>query len=103
MNSILNSETRLSNSERNFLKTLSKFENIPRKKAKFLNFVRTAVPQKPNSALVDSVWNIMETAYKENIENTTEKQQQANGKYSSLRVSGCRSKAWFLKYFMSRV
>ncbi|XP_076673500.1 uncharacterized protein LOC143371787 [Andrena cerasifolii] len=80
VNSILNSETKLSNSERNFLKSLSKFENIPRKKAKFLNFVRTAVPQKANTALVDSVWNIMETAYKENVENTTEKQQQANGK-----------------------
>ena len=80
VNSILNSETKLSNSERTFLKTLSKFENIPRKKAKFLNFVRNAVPQKANSGLVDSVWNIMETAYKKNLENTTEKQQQANGK-----------------------
>ncbi|XP_076622705.1 uncharacterized protein LOC143342562 [Colletes latitarsis] len=80
VNNILNSRTDLSNTERSFLQTLSKFENIPRKKAKFLNFVQNALGQKINSAVVERVWTIMETDYKNNLQNVTRKQQQENGK-----------------------
>ncbi|XP_076248611.1 uncharacterized protein LOC143188298 [Calliopsis andreniformis] len=76
VNNILNSETKLSNAERSFLKTLSKYENIPRKKAKFLNFVRSAMGNRAPAGVVDSVWNIMETTYK----NNTQSMQQTNGK-----------------------
>ncbi|XP_076171469.1 uncharacterized protein LOC143148725 [Ptiloglossa arizonensis] len=80
VNNILNSQTNLSNAERKFLNSLSKFENIPRKKAKFLNFVRSALSHKTIPAVVESVWNKMETAYKNNLQATTEKQQQDNDK-----------------------
>ncbi|OAD62070.1 Cell growth-regulating nucleolar protein [Eufriesea mexicana] len=66
VNSILNSEANLSKAEHSFLNILSKYENIPRKKAKFLNFVKSAMGQRTNPAIIDSVWNKMETAYKKN-------------------------------------
>ncbi|CAK9829178.1 Cell growth-regulating nucleolar protein [Anthophora retusa] len=81
VNNVLNDETNLSKPERNFLNTLSRHENIPRKRAKFLNFVQSVVGQRVNQAVVESVWNKMETAYK-NIQSTDKKQQQENGKIS---------------------
>lgn len=54
----------LSNIERNFLNTLSKYENIPRKKAKFLNFVSNAIGNRINATVVESVWSKMENAHK---------------------------------------
>ncbi|KAG9437584.1 cell growth-regulating nucleolar protein [Apis mellifera carnica] len=83
VNNILNNETNLSKTERNFLNLLSKHENIPRKKVKFLNFVKSAIGHKIPSAVVDSVWNKIETAYKNNIQDiNSEKQQKENGKMS---------------------
>ncbi|XP_031370354.1 cell growth-regulating nucleolar protein [Apis dorsata] len=83
VNNILNNETNLSKTERNFLNLLSKHENIPRKKVKFLNFVKSALGQKIPSVVVDSVWNKIETAYKNNVQDiNSEKQQQENGKMS---------------------
>ncbi|XP_054013424.1 cell growth-regulating nucleolar protein [Hylaeus anthracinus] len=80
VNNILNSKVNLSNAERSFLNTLSKYENIPRKKGKFLNFVKNALGHKTNPEVVEKVWNIMETAYKNNLQTTPEKQEQENGK-----------------------
>lgn len=79
VNSILSSTIKLTNAENSFLRTLSKFENIPRKKAKFLNFVRSAMGNKYSAAVVESVWNVMET-HKNNSQSATEKQQEADGK-----------------------
>lgn len=86
VNSILNNSKNLSNSERNFLNTLSKYDNIPRKKAKFLNFVKNAIGNKVNSAVVDSVWDKLETAHKNNVQTITQimqKQEQQNDKGDS--------------------
>ncbi|XP_003702189.1 uncharacterized protein LOC100879590 [Megachile rotundata] len=77
VNNMLNSETSLTSAERNFLNSLSKYDNIPRKKAKFLNFIRS-MGNKANQALIDSVWDKMQTAYKNSMQDTTTKQQ--NGK-----------------------
>lgn len=78
VNNMLNSETSLTSAERNFLNFLSKYDNIPRKKAKFLNFVQNIMGHKTSQALVDSVWDKMQTAYKNNMQDTTAKQE--NGK-----------------------
>ncbi|XP_076646302.1 uncharacterized protein LOC143355406 [Halictus rubicundus] len=75
VNGILNNSKNLSNAERNFLNTLSKYENIPRKKVKFLNFVKNALGNKVNSTVIDSVWDKLETAYKNNLQ----KQQNDEG------------------------
>ncbi|XP_017761689.1 PREDICTED: cell growth-regulating nucleolar protein [Eufriesea mexicana] len=82
VNSILNSEANLSKAEHSFLNILSKYENIPRKKAKFLNFVKSAMGQRTNPAIIDSVWNKMETAYKKSMQNidTQNENQHGNGK-----------------------
>lgn len=78
VNNILNSETDLPKAERSFLNILSKHENIPRKKAKFLNFVKSAMGNKTNPGVVESVWSKMETAYKNNTQNGNT--QKENGK-----------------------
>ncbi|XP_076759895.1 uncharacterized protein LOC143428722 [Xylocopa sonorina] len=81
VNNVLKSETDLSNAERNFLNLLLKHENIPRKRVKFLNFVKSAIGNKTNPAVVNSVWDKMETAYKNNMKNANPQSvKQQNGK-----------------------
>lgn len=79
VNNLLNNSMDLSPAERSFLNTLTKFDNIPRKKAKFMNFVRSALGNRTNVHLIESVWNRMEAAQKNNIESTVEQQQPENG------------------------
>ncbi|XP_011176394.1 cell growth-regulating nucleolar protein [Solenopsis invicta] len=81
VNDLLNGTVELSRAERNFLNLLSKYENIPRKKAKFLNFVHNALGNRANASIVDSVWDKMENAHKQNQQvapqkNTTQSQEQ---------------------------
>ncbi|XP_012223443.1 cell growth-regulating nucleolar protein [Linepithema humile] len=66
VNNLLNGPTDLSNAERNFLNSLSKYENIPRKKPKFLNFIRNAMGNRVNTNVLENVWNKMENAHKQN-------------------------------------
>ncbi|CAL7935618.1 unnamed protein product [Xylocopa violacea] len=81
VNNVLKSDTNLSNAERNFLSLLLKHENIPRKKAKFLNFVKSAICNKTSPAVVNSVWDKMESAYKTNMQNANPQSvKQQNGK-----------------------
>lgn len=81
----------LSNEERNFLNILSKYENIPRKKGKFLNFIRNALGNRINAKIVESVWDKMEATHKQSQEfvkqNTTKPQEQNNGKPLPLTLS----------------
>lgn len=89
VNSLLDSETNLSTAERNFLNILSKYENIPRKKNKFLNFIKSAMGNRVNQSVVNSVWNKMETAFKNSTQSTNtqnEKQQQENGKFTIITL-----------------
>lgn len=65
VNNLLNGTIDLSNAERNFLNALSKYENIPRKKTKFLNFIRNAMGNRVNMTIVEGIWDKMETAYKQ--------------------------------------
>lgn len=90
VNNLLNGAMNLSNAEKNFLNSLSRFENIPRKKAKFLNFVKNALGNRQNMTLVESVWNKMETAHKQNQQTTAQCQEPDNCK--SLIISQIQSK-----------
>lgn len=76
VNNLLNGTINLSNAERNFLQSLSKYENIPRKKAKFLNFIRSAMGNRVNMTVVESVWNKMETAHKQSQDSAVHTQEQ---------------------------
>lgn len=76
VSNLLNGTTDLSKAERNFLQTLSKYENIPRKKAKFFNFVRSAVGNRVNMTIVETVWDKMETAHKQSQESVTQTREQ---------------------------
>ncbi|CAG5074828.1 Similar to Lyar: Cell growth-regulating nucleolar protein (Mus musculus), partial [Cotesia congregata] len=57
----------LTKDETNFLKSISKHENVPRKKGKFLNFVKNAMGYRVNLSTVESCWSKIETAFKENV------------------------------------
>lgn len=62
---VLTNSTTLTVPERNLLSSISKHENIPRKKAKFLNFIKNISGNRVNMNIVESVWVKMETAFKE--------------------------------------
>lgn len=78
VNSLLNGEINLSNAEIKFLQILSKYENIPRKKSKFLNFVKNAVGSRVNMTVVETIWNKMENAHKKNLEATIQFEEPGN-------------------------
>ncbi|XP_001603576.2 cell growth-regulating nucleolar protein [Nasonia vitripennis] len=62
---VLANSTNLTVPERNLLNSISRHENIPRKKAKFFNFIKSMSGNKANMTIVDSVWEKMEKAFKE--------------------------------------
>ncbi|XP_044581583.1 uncharacterized protein C16C10.8 [Cotesia glomerata] len=57
----------LTKDETSFLKSISKHENVPRKKGKFLNFVKNAMGYRVNLNTVESCWSKIETAFKDNV------------------------------------
>lgn len=77
---VLESGTNLSRDERQMLQSLSKHDNIPRKKAKYLNFVKNVMGYRVNMNVVDSCWAKMEAAFKGPAENKTTEIQVTNGK-----------------------
>ncbi|KAL0107665.1 hypothetical protein PUN28_014759 [Cardiocondyla obscurior] len=95
VNDLLNETAKLSNAERNFLNMLSKHENIPRKKAKFLNFIRNAVGNHVNATVVESVWNKMENAHKQTQQVTSkipeETQEQNKNEVSCTQTIDCNN------------
>ena len=66
---LLNSSRNLTSVERNILNTLSKYENIPRKKAKFLNFIRSVFGNRVNMSVIESLWTKMEDSFKGSVKN----------------------------------
>lgn len=65
---VLSNSNNLTVPERNLLNSISKHENIPRKKAKFYNFIRSLSGNRVNMAIVESVWDKMEGAFKKATE-----------------------------------
>ncbi|XP_066601273.1 uncharacterized protein C16C10.8 [Prorops nasuta] len=65
VHNLLSTDKSLTNAERSFLETLTNYDNIPRKKAKFLNFINNAIGNRVNMALIHSVWSKMENSYQQ--------------------------------------
>lgn len=74
---LLNTSTNLTGAERNILNTLSRHENIPRKKAKFLNFIRSVFGHRVNMPVIESLWTKMEDSFKGSVANN--QPQSTNG------------------------
>lgn len=70
---VLSNSKDLSVLEKNFLNSIIRHENIPRKKAKFLNFIKNIHGPKVNMSIVESVWNRMEKSFKEANHNNVKK------------------------------
>ena len=85
---VLSNSKVLTGQERTFLNSISKHENIPRKKAKFLNFVRNVCGHRVNIQVVESAWNKMETAFKNATSESTDssKKQEKRKYFISLAV-----------------
>ncbi|XP_058801200.1 uncharacterized protein C16C10.8 [Phymastichus coffea] len=87
---VLANSTTLTVPERNLLSSIAKHENIPRKKAKFLNFINNISGNRVNMTIVSSVWDKMESAFKEasaqidNEENNSEKNKEENQNNSNI-------------------
>ncbi|XP_018571067.1 cell growth-regulating nucleolar protein [Anoplophora glabripennis] len=64
--SILDKENNLKPSCRNLLNTISHYDNIPRKKPKFINFIKSSSGGRVNMKDVEDVWNIIEKYKNEN-------------------------------------
>ncbi|XP_015600970.1 cell growth-regulating nucleolar protein [Cephus cinctus] len=75
---LLTTSNNLSKAERDMLNTMSKYENIPRKKAKFLNFIKNVFGNRTNMAVVESIWAKMEEAFKEAVGSTKNGQKENN-------------------------
>lgn len=84
---VLESETNLSRDERQMLQSLSKHDNIPRKKAKYLNFVKNVMGYRVNMNVVDSCWVKMEAAFKGPVQDKTSEIQVTNGKPAKEETS----------------
>ncbi|KAF7997098.1 hypothetical protein HCN44_005375 [Aphidius gifuensis] len=84
---VLESETNLSRDEKQMLQSLSKHDNIPRKKAKYLNFVKNVMGYRVNMNVVDSCWVKMEAAFKGPAENKTSEAQVTNGKSTKEEIT----------------
>ncbi|XP_046830611.1 uncharacterized protein C16C10.8 isoform X1 [Vespa crabro] len=83
VNNVLETDKDLSNAEKSFLQALSKCENIPRKKVKFINFINNAFGYKTNKSVVESVWTKMEKAYQQAVNNNVKQEQirEPNGNH----------------------
>lgn len=65
VNNVINGVNNLTNDEKNILQHISKHENIPRKKAKFMNFVKNSMGFRVNMKAVESCWIKIEAASNE--------------------------------------
>ncbi|CAH1119563.1 unnamed protein product [Phaedon cochleariae] len=63
--SILDKEPNMKPAHHNLLNTILGYSNIPRKKPKFMNFIRSSSGGRVNMKEVEEVWNIIEK-YKDN-------------------------------------
>lgn len=75
-------DAKLTPPQRDLLATISSYNNIPRKKPKFLNFIRSSSGGRVNMKVVEDIWNIIES-YKIN---KGKQQQDSNKRKSSEDV-----------------
>lgn len=80
--SISETKTNLSEGVTNILQTIATYDNIPRKKAKFLNFMRNSFRYMKVYDL-EEAWCLLEAAMKESKPEPPPQKQQKNGKAAS--------------------
>ncbi|KAK0162552.1 hypothetical protein PV327_006320 [Microctonus hyperodae] len=69
VNNVINGVNNLTKDEKNILQHISKHENIPRKKVKFMNFVKSSMGFRVNMNAVESCWMKIEAASNEIAKN----------------------------------
>jgi cell growth-regulating nucleolar protein len=72
----------------NILQTISTYENIPRKKAKFLNFMKNSFRYMKANEL-DDAWTLLEEAMREN---KSQQQQNGNNNGNQQQSNGVKRK-----------
>jgi cell growth-regulating nucleolar protein len=88
--SITDKKKNLSNGVKKILETISSYDNIPRKKAKFLNFMKNSFRYMRDDEL-NVAWSLLEEAMIENKPASTNNQQngaKANGANSVQQANG---------------
>lgn len=59
----------------NVLKSLINYDNIPRKKVKFINFIKNSIRIR-DEKLIEQIWQVFESAIKEEKEQNTKENEQ---------------------------
>jgi len=72
-NTLKKNAGRMSPPSRNLLQALAKHDNIPRKKAKFMNFVKNIAKSRFDLGTVEELWNLLEEEWKAQAAATTTK------------------------------
>ncbi|XP_050300314.1 uncharacterized protein C16C10.8 [Anthonomus grandis grandis] len=78
--SICETETNLKPSCRKLLETISEYSNVPRKKQKFLNFIRSSSGNRAVMKDVEEVWDIIEKYKTSNSQNNMKTGGKGNDK-----------------------
>ncbi|EFA00347.1 uncharacterized protein C16C10.8 [Tribolium castaneum] len=73
--SIVDTETSMKPSLRNLFKTISNYTNVPRKKVKFINFLKSSTGGRVNFDDIEAAWGLIEKHKNEQSKNN----QQENG------------------------
>ncbi|KAJ8922276.1 hypothetical protein NQ315_004215 [Exocentrus adspersus] len=81
--SILDSDQNLNPPCRNLLNTISSYSNVPRKKHKFINFIKSSSGGRMNMNVIEDVWNIIEKYKNDKLKNDrnekTDPEKSQNG------------------------
>ncbi|XP_023018472.2 uncharacterized protein [Leptinotarsa decemlineata] len=84
--SVMNKELNMKPSHRNLLNKILTFTNIPRKKPKFLNFIKSSSGGRVNMKEVEEVWDIIEKYKNEQSANKSENNTK-NGSESNATIN----------------
>ncbi|KAI4502745.1 hypothetical protein M0802_001789 [Mischocyttarus mexicanus] len=76
VNNVLETNTDLTNNEKEFLKFLSNCDNVPRKKVKFINFSNSAFGFRINKSIIESVWEKIEKAQQQSVNSNVKEIKQ---------------------------
>ncbi|XP_044755022.1 cell growth-regulating nucleolar protein [Coccinella septempunctata] len=93
--SILNDNTNLKPKCKNLLNHIVNFTNVPRKKPKFMNFMKNTMGGRVDNATVEEVWNVIEEHKKKvtPVENSVKKTEttESNNQNGNLKRKNTES------------
>ncbi|CAH1966085.1 unnamed protein product [Acanthoscelides obtectus] len=92
--SILDKQPNVKPSHRNLLNKISNYNNVPRKKVKFMNFIMSSSGGRANRKEVEEVWDIIET-YKNSQKGNgnTQTTQKNEASIKEMKVENVKRKA----------